>query len=134
MHYKSLEPKQAVVDGLFTPFFGPRVWNHVAATVKKLNASAFSLRIYLNGSLVVDTVAAPLLQRSEQPTFSLVSEAGLSIGRADPSRSPPLMASAFVPDDLSEVITGSDSFWASELDEIRIWNQQRQGLLVFYIL
>jgi hypothetical protein len=126
IRYNTLPPGPRSCEGLlFTR--DNTSWHHVAATVNHSKGSAVSMNIYVDGAVRASSVAS---KRKNLPkSLALVGEMGLAIGRSDPGRPPPrTMTSSMI--DTSQATTigrmqGSETFWASGLDEMRLWNVSR---------
>jgi hypothetical protein len=92
------------------------------------NAMDAEFQLYVNGSLVATSAfTGRIPTRNNQLT--VVGNAGLAIGRGDPTMAPPVLA-PFVPSsgDYEQFLDkrrGADAYWAGQLDEFRIWNSAR---------
>ena len=130
VHYSTLPAGTRPCDGLLvTPDENP--WHHAAATVDQINGSAVSMRIYVDGVIRANAVAS--MQKMLNKPLALVGEMGLAIGRSDPGRPPPLIG-PFNRIDYSREIDlhqGAETFWASGLDEMRLWNVSRSAEEIF---
>ena len=127
LHYNTINPSlfPRPCAGLYfngtTPYAD---WNHVAATAELVNETSTRLKIYVEGTLQVFVDAhIPI------PVLAVSGSAGISVGRGDPSRAPPLLG-PFAPSDggygnEEDLHQGAETFWAGGLDEMRVWNVSR---------
>lgn len=122
LNFRSMDRDTLICRGLALS----NSWHHVAAVIERIG-STLRTAIYVNGSLESEAVEIDKFQRRhlQNEKIKFAGYTGVAIGRADISKASPLLGGAFAPDAVLEDRQGADSYWASELDEIRVWNSSR---------
>ena len=90
--------------------------------------------IYVNGSLQTSLETEMISSKMQCPALSLMltGDAGIAIGRSDTTKAPPVMGKfEYEYMDTLRSKSGSDSFWAGDLDELKIWNSSKTRVELF---
>ncbi len=113
----------------------PRIWHHASAVVTGINCTHVRACMYVNGSLKTSLETEMISSNSQCPALSLTltGDSGLAIGRADTTNAPPVLGRfQLIYMDTSRSKPGADSFWAGDLDELKIWNSSKNGTELFF--
>jgi hypothetical protein len=108
----------------------PRIWHHASAVVTGINCTHIRACIYVNGSLKAMLETEMISSNSQCPALSLMltGDSGIAVGRADTTKAPPVLGRfQLFYMDTSRSKPGADSFWAGDLDELKIWNSSKNG-------
>ncbi len=134
LHYNTIinsPPKCSGIAGLNSrTSTEPRRWHHTTAAVKSINCTFLEMSIYINGSLKASAVSNISASKANCPAANLLltGDAGFAIGRADTTNAPPLMGRYdrdLVMNSFYLRWQGADSFWAGDIDELKIWNRSK---------
>jgi hypothetical protein len=112
----------------------PRIWHYASAVVTGINCTHIRAGIYVNGSLKTSLETEMISSNSQCPALSLMltGDSGIAIGRADTTKAPPVLGRfQLIYMDTSRSKPGADSFWAGDLDELKIWNSSKNGADIF---
>ncbi len=113
----------------------PRMWHHASAAVTGINCTHIRACIYVNGSLKTTLETEMISSNSQCPALSLMltGDSGIAIGRADTTKPPPVLGRfQLIYMDTSRSKPGADSFWAGDLDELKIWNSSKNGVELYF--
>jgi hypothetical protein len=138
IHYKTVPDSPSELDCLGVKGQvrdEPRIWHHTSAVVTGINCTHIKASIYVNGSLKASLETEMISSNTQCPALSLMltGDSGIAVGRADTTNAPPVLGRfQLVYMDTSRSKPGADSFWAGDLDELKIWNTSKNGAELYF--